>query len=74
MQRKYFSLANVLIHEEWMLLNEHLNSKKGEELKRLLASAFYSVTLLKKQEYDPVWHAAPFCATFAKSVSLSQSA
>ena len=34
----------------------------------------YSVILLKKHEYDPVWHAAPFCATFAKSVSLSQSA
>ena len=37
-----------------MLLKKHLNSKKGEELKRLLASAFYSVTLLKKHEYDPV--------------------
>ena len=44
MQRKYFSPANVLIHEECILLKEHLNSKKGEELKRLLASAFQNFT------------------------------
>ena len=35
-------------------VKETLKQQKGEELKRLLASAFYSVTLLKKQEYDPV--------------------